>query len=950
MKIKRLVFSILLLATVFFLSACNQTNAKDKKLVDEAYATLEIGYQSPDTDNNVTKDITLVDLVNEVTVTWGSSKTNVISITGKVTRQDSDANVTLTATLSKGKASLTKTFNLTVVGIEETVIGGVPKSHEDVKTDRASLNLSYSIPTTTGQGLNTLQKIAFIRSLSDNVLLDPNTTFSLKSEGFIKQAYENRVFVEQNSYLENESEFNLDYEISLVGLLNETLSASEFKADVLFRYGTKNERTYKDVVSNNDYSLAVDGTLYLKDSNAYLDGNLKAYGNNKGALIEVNNKITEGIENIFMAFEHIVFGNVVYPDSSMIEDQSLTEIFETLKTLKIHQVADGHVLSYEFDADDIAAIMESMFGEEIGEISTVYDSSLNVIIKIDADKKLKSVYLETNIPVFGAFMFSSPDSESSITLEVVFDTGVSPEMPANLNQYQELDYEKFEELEEILSAPYGGEPIDRVYDRGQNIYFFVNKDAYYQSYRVEVTEIYETHHNQHTIYIDRDLLELDSPGTHTYNDGEYEFEYTIIGELDYSSLKGVYKVIFETEKDFKLYAFYIQIGEQYYLYHYFSDEELSDQQLFDLYGNLEIDYDHLAYFNYHPYYDNIYLQEDNVNAELQYSGNGFYARNYYYYSTQEIYGEFVIYQKIEGQTCFPVYKDVVDIEIIEDDVLYNLELGIDTFADNTFLVTYDDDTTEIITFVDFERITIAAFPSHQDLIVEVTFRYKNYLYYESFAVVPTEDEIPTGGYLVSEDSGEKFRVIVIKRVDYYELRWTYYHGHKDYSDVTYEDFTDPVTYYDDLMAISFTANKAYLFPYSYIEEYDLQIHLNGFIIENTGKWETRYTFTFEAELERYEYDPYFEIKADTENLKTNYVLGDMIDPSGLTYIIEYADSETYEIGFDSIEDFYYLVDYQYYWIFSEVGEYSIDIMVYFYFQNERYYIFIEDFIVTVVEE
>lgn len=262
------------------MSACNQTNAKDKKLVDEAYATLGIGYQSPDTDNSVTKDITLVDLVNEVKVTWGSSKANVISITGKVTRQDSDANVTLTATLSKGKASLTKPFNLTVIGIEETGVGGIPKSHEDVKTDRASLNLSYSIPTTTGQGLNTLQKIAFIRSLSDNVLLDPNTTLSLKSEGFIKQAYENRVFVEQNSYLENEGEINLDYEISLVGLLNETLSASEFKADVLFRYGTKNERTYKDFVSNNGYNLAVDGTLYLKDSNAYLDGNLKAYGNN----------------------------------------------------------------------------------------------------------------------------------------------------------------------------------------------------------------------------------------------------------------------------------------------------------------------------------------------------------------------------------------------------------------------------------------------------------------------------------------------------------------------------------------------------------------------------------------------------------------------------------------------------------------------------------------------
>ena len=88
--------------------------------VSSAKQALAIGFADDETADSVTKDITLPSTVNDVSVSWKSSNASLISETGSVVRPGFDsgnANVTLTATLTKGSASDSKTFSLTVIAV-----------------------------------------------------------------------------------------------------------------------------------------------------------------------------------------------------------------------------------------------------------------------------------------------------------------------------------------------------------------------------------------------------------------------------------------------------------------------------------------------------------------------------------------------------------------------------------------------------------------------------------------------------------------------------------------------------------------------------------------------------------------------------------------------------------------------------------------------------------------
>nr|MCR4940237.1 InlB B-repeat-containing protein [Treponemataceae bacterium] len=105
--------------------------------------TLAISFASGDSATSVTKNITLPSGSNGVSVTWSSSNAAVISNAGVVTRPaytGSNANVTLTATLSKGSASDTKTFALTV--LKEAA--PVDTSSEDLAALKEALALTFA--------------------------------------------------------------------------------------------------------------------------------------------------------------------------------------------------------------------------------------------------------------------------------------------------------------------------------------------------------------------------------------------------------------------------------------------------------------------------------------------------------------------------------------------------------------------------------------------------------------------------------------------------------------------------------------------------------------------------------------------------------------------------------------------------------------------------------------
>ncbi|WP_281614424.1 immunoglobulin-like domain-containing protein [Flammeovirga sp. SubArs3] len=97
-----------------------------EEVVNDALANVQITYANGEDNTSVISDITLSGDVNEVTVSWSSSDEEVITNAGAVTRAEEDKNVTMTATLSAGDATATKTFDLTVLMEEQ-----IPTSVED---------------------------------------------------------------------------------------------------------------------------------------------------------------------------------------------------------------------------------------------------------------------------------------------------------------------------------------------------------------------------------------------------------------------------------------------------------------------------------------------------------------------------------------------------------------------------------------------------------------------------------------------------------------------------------------------------------------------------------------------------------------------------------------------------------------------------------------------------
>jgi hypothetical protein len=120
--------------------------------------TFEIIKGSNIAANNIVSNLNLITSgANGTTISWSSSNTAYIKTDGTVIRPGGDESVTLTATFSKGEASDTKTFSLTVRARQVTGIA--------VKTQPA--DLTY----TAGQTLD-LAGLAVTLTYNDSSILD----------------------------------------------------------------------------------------------------------------------------------------------------------------------------------------------------------------------------------------------------------------------------------------------------------------------------------------------------------------------------------------------------------------------------------------------------------------------------------------------------------------------------------------------------------------------------------------------------------------------------------------------------------------------------------------------------------------------------------------------------------------------------------------------------------
>lgn len=92
----------------------------DEDIVDRVTGALDVVYRAKDNASRVTLPVGLPTEGAEGTkISWSSSNTDVINTNGGVTRKSADTQVTLTATVTRGIASKTKTFTLTVIAAQK---------------------------------------------------------------------------------------------------------------------------------------------------------------------------------------------------------------------------------------------------------------------------------------------------------------------------------------------------------------------------------------------------------------------------------------------------------------------------------------------------------------------------------------------------------------------------------------------------------------------------------------------------------------------------------------------------------------------------------------------------------------------------------------------------------------------------------------------------------------
>ncbi|WP_168119565.1 immunoglobulin-like domain-containing protein [Paenibacillus sp. HB172176] len=124
----------------FTLTVIKQAQTDAEAVADDK-AALAIAYASGDNASSVTEDVELpTSGASGTTITWSSSNDAVVDTDGKVTRPaytESDASVTLTATISKGAESDTQTFTLTIIKQAQT-------DAEAVADDKAALIITYA--------------------------------------------------------------------------------------------------------------------------------------------------------------------------------------------------------------------------------------------------------------------------------------------------------------------------------------------------------------------------------------------------------------------------------------------------------------------------------------------------------------------------------------------------------------------------------------------------------------------------------------------------------------------------------------------------------------------------------------------------------------------------------------------------------------------------------------
>jgi len=154
------IFSFLLVILMAIVVASCQKDNTDE-LLKEAKDALTITFQTGDSAESVTKNITLVTVGKHgATITWSSSNTSIIANDGKVTRPangQGDKEITLTATITINEKQATKEFKVKVIQLPKTDAEKVNEAKEQLaitfgEGDNAeNVTQDLTLPTKVGE-------------------------------------------------------------------------------------------------------------------------------------------------------------------------------------------------------------------------------------------------------------------------------------------------------------------------------------------------------------------------------------------------------------------------------------------------------------------------------------------------------------------------------------------------------------------------------------------------------------------------------------------------------------------------------------------------------------------------------------------------------------------------------------------------------------------------------
>ncbi len=397
------LFGILIFSLTVF--GCNQVTTPTHT-ASEVIEELEINYQSGDSAENITQNITLPlasELESNASISWESSNPTVLNNSGVVTRQLEDTSVVLIVNVALGSNSLQKVFNVTVKGT--IVYFTVTFDIEDVQT-QSSIVSGEQVTHPSDPTLEQYHFIGWVTDITSDSIFDFDT--AITEDITLYASFKAIVYVDYTIEIYME---NLDDDLytlySTENLIEEV--GIEVEVDTNFTEFTLNEELsiLTDIINS-------EANTVLK---AYFDRKIGSYS------IEIYKENLE--DDLFTLF-------TVESDTGKVG-----------KTIELDTYPDGFVLDDEMSTvsgiiqDDLNLVLKGYFLRERGNYTVdIYLESLEdesyVLFSSDdyIEKFGKIVELDSNRP---GFILNDELSVTSVTIDLETDVEL-------IGYFDRLDY------------------------------------------------------------------------------------------------------------------------------------------------------------------------------------------------------------------------------------------------------------------------------------------------------------------------------------------------------------------------------------------------------------------------------------------------------------------------------------------------------------------------------